>query len=37
MTGRIRWEVRDAPGPATASAQSSFAVLLADAARQSMN
>jgi cytochrome oxidase Cu insertion factor (SCO1/SenC/PrrC family) len=33
-TGRIRWEVRDAPGPATASAQSSFAVLLADAARQ---
>ncbi len=32
-TGRIRSEVRDAPGPATASAQSSFAVLLADAAR----
>ncbi|HEY0805524.1 MAG TPA: SCO family protein, partial [Pseudonocardiaceae bacterium] len=36
MTGRIRWEVRDAPGPATTSAQSSFAVLLADAARQSL-
>ncbi len=33
-TGRIRWEVRDAPGPATTSAQSSFAHLLADAARQ---
>lgn len=33
-TGRIRWEVRDAPGPATESAQSSFAVLLANAARQ---
>jgi cytochrome oxidase Cu insertion factor (SCO1/SenC/PrrC family) len=32
-TGRIRWQVRDAPGPATASAQSSFAVQLADAAR----
>lgn len=37
-TGRIRWEVRDAaPGPATASAQSSFAGLLADAARQTLN
>jgi len=35
-TGRIRWAVRDAPGPATTSAQSSFAVLLADAARQSL-
>jgi cytochrome oxidase Cu insertion factor (SCO1/SenC/PrrC family) len=33
-TGRIRWEVRDAPGPATASAQSSFAELMANAARQ---
>jgi cytochrome oxidase Cu insertion factor (SCO1/SenC/PrrC family) len=33
-TGRIRWEVRDAPGPATTSAQSSFAALLAEAARQ---
>jgi cytochrome oxidase Cu insertion factor (SCO1/SenC/PrrC family) len=37
MTGRIRWEVRDAPGPATASAQSSFAVLLADTARPVVN
>jgi cytochrome oxidase Cu insertion factor (SCO1/SenC/PrrC family) len=36
-TGRIRWEVRDAPGPATASAQSSFAVLLADTARPVVN
>lgn len=36
-TGRIQWEVRDAPGPATASAQSSFAVLLADAARPALN
>lgn len=35
--GRIRWEVRDAPGPATASAQSSFAVLLADSVRQILN
>lgn len=33
-TGRIRWEVRDAPGPATTSAQASFAALLADAGRQ---
>lgn len=33
-TGRIRWEVRDAPGPAAASAQSSFAELMANAARQ---
>lgn len=33
-TGRIRWEVRDAPGPATASAQASFAELMANAARQ---
>jgi cytochrome oxidase Cu insertion factor (SCO1/SenC/PrrC family) len=32
--GRVRWEVRDAPGPATTSAQSSFAQLLANAARQ---
>jgi cytochrome oxidase Cu insertion factor (SCO1/SenC/PrrC family) len=31
--GRIRWEVREAPGPTTQSAQSSFAVLLADATR----
>ncbi|HJP79367.1 MAG TPA: redoxin domain-containing protein [Pseudonocardiaceae bacterium] len=31
--GRIRWEVRDSPGPATPSAQSSFAALLADTAR----
>ena len=35
--GRIRWEVRDAPGPATDSAQSSFAVLLADTARPTVN
>jgi len=33
-TGRIRWEVRDSPGPATAPAQASFAELMADAARQ---
>ena len=33
-TGRIRWEVRDAPGPATAPAQASFAALMANAARQ---
>jgi cytochrome oxidase Cu insertion factor (SCO1/SenC/PrrC family) len=32
--GRVRWAVRDAPGPATTSAQSSFAELLATAARQ---
>ncbi len=32
--GRVRWAVRDAPGPATTSAQSSFAQLLANAARQ---
>jgi cytochrome oxidase Cu insertion factor (SCO1/SenC/PrrC family) len=32
-TGRIRWAVQDEPGPARASAQSSFAELLADAAR----
>lgn len=36
-TGRIRWEVRNTSGPPTASAQSSSAVLLADAARQIMN
>jgi cytochrome oxidase Cu insertion factor (SCO1/SenC/PrrC family) len=35
-TGQIRWEVKDAPGPATESAQSSFAVLLANAARQTL-
>jgi len=33
-TGRVRWAVRDAPGPATTSAQSSFAQLLANAAGQ---
>ena len=32
--GQVRWAVRDAPGPATTSAQSSFAQLLANAARQ---
>jgi cytochrome oxidase Cu insertion factor (SCO1/SenC/PrrC family) len=32
--GRVRWAVRDAPGPATTSAQSSFAQLLANAAGQ---
>ena len=32
-TGRIRWAVQDAPGPAKASAQLSFAELLANAAR----
>ncbi len=37
MAGRIRWEVRDNPGPATASAQSSFAVLLSNATRQVLN
>ncbi|HEY3871124.1 MAG TPA: SCO family protein [Actinocrinis sp.] len=36
-TGRIRWEVRDAPGPATASAQSSFADLMANATHQVLN
>jgi len=36
-TGQIRWEVKDAPGPATESAQSSFAVLLANAARQTLS
>src|SRR6266702_3239311 len=30
--GQVRWAVRDAPGPATTSAQSSFAQLLANAA-----
>jgi cytochrome oxidase Cu insertion factor (SCO1/SenC/PrrC family) len=32
--GQVRWAVRDAPGPATTSAQSSFAQLLANAAGQ---
>jgi len=36
-TGRIRWEVRDAPGPATQSAQASFAALMANAARQALS
>ena len=36
-TGRIRWAVRDAPGPATASAQNSFAELMANAARQALS
>ncbi|HEY3610737.1 MAG TPA: SCO family protein [Pseudonocardiaceae bacterium] len=36
-TGQVRWAVRDAPGPATTSAQSSFAVLLANAGRQVLN
>jgi cytochrome oxidase Cu insertion factor (SCO1/SenC/PrrC family) len=35
--GRIRAEVKDNPGPATASMQSSFAVLLSSAARQAMS
>jgi cytochrome oxidase Cu insertion factor (SCO1/SenC/PrrC family) len=34
--GRIRAEVKDDPGPGTASMQSSFAVVLAGAARQAM-
>jgi cytochrome oxidase Cu insertion factor (SCO1/SenC/PrrC family) len=36
-TGRIRWAVRDAPGPATTSAQSSFAALMSNAARQALS
>ncbi len=35
--GRIRQEIRDDPGPGTRSTRSSFAVLLADAARQAMS
>jgi hypothetical protein len=36
QAGRIRAEVKDNPGPATASMQSSFAVLLSSAAQQVM-
>jgi cytochrome oxidase Cu insertion factor (SCO1/SenC/PrrC family) len=35
-SGRIREELSDDPGPGTASSQSSFAVLMADAVTQSM-
>jgi cytochrome oxidase Cu insertion factor (SCO1/SenC/PrrC family) len=35
-SGRIRREVRDNPGPGTVSTRSSFAVLLSDAARQTL-
>ena len=35
--GRIRQEIRDNPGPGTISTRSSFAVLLRDAARQTMS
>lgn len=35
-TGRIRQEIRDNPGPGTVSTRSSFAVLLSDAARQTL-
>jgi cytochrome oxidase Cu insertion factor (SCO1/SenC/PrrC family) len=35
--GRIRQEIRDNPGPGTVSTRSSFAVLLRDAARQTMS
>jgi cytochrome oxidase Cu insertion factor (SCO1/SenC/PrrC family) len=34
--GRIRQEIRDDPGPSTTSTRSSFAVLLSDAARQTL-
>lgn len=34
--GRIRQEIRDNPGPATASTRSSFAVLLSEAASQAL-
>jgi cytochrome oxidase Cu insertion factor (SCO1/SenC/PrrC family) len=34
--GRIRQEIRDNPGPGTVSTRSSFAVLLAEAARQTL-
>ncbi len=35
-TGRIRQEIRDNPGPSTASTRSSFAVLMSGAARQTL-
>jgi cytochrome oxidase Cu insertion factor (SCO1/SenC/PrrC family) len=35
-TGRIRQEIRDNPGPSTASTRSSFAVLMSGAARQAL-
>jgi cytochrome oxidase Cu insertion factor (SCO1/SenC/PrrC family) len=35
-TGQIRQEIRDNPGPGTVSTRSSFAVLLSDAARQTL-
>jgi cytochrome oxidase Cu insertion factor (SCO1/SenC/PrrC family) len=35
-SGRIRQEIRDNPGPGTVSIRSSFAVLLSEAARQTM-
>jgi cytochrome oxidase Cu insertion factor (SCO1/SenC/PrrC family) len=36
-TGRIRQEIRDNPGPGTISTRSSFAVLLSEAARQTLS
>jgi cytochrome oxidase Cu insertion factor (SCO1/SenC/PrrC family) len=36
-SGRIRQEIRDNPGPGTNSIRSSFAVLLSDAARQTLS
>jgi cytochrome oxidase Cu insertion factor (SCO1/SenC/PrrC family)/preprotein translocase subunit SecG len=35
--GQIRLEIRDNPGPGTISTRSSFAMLLSDAARQTLN
>jgi cytochrome oxidase Cu insertion factor (SCO1/SenC/PrrC family) len=35
--GRIRQEIKDNPGPSTTSTRSSFAVLMSDAARQSLD
>jgi hypothetical protein len=35
-TGRVRQELNTDPGPGTTATKSSFAVLLADAARQAL-
>jgi cytochrome oxidase Cu insertion factor (SCO1/SenC/PrrC family) len=36
-SGRIRQEIRDNPGPGTVSTRSSYAVLLSEAARQTLD
>jgi hypothetical protein len=36
-SGRIRREIRDNPGPGTASTRSSFAAVLSEAARQTLS